>query len=104
VIINDDGKLSKIFDANPRIGFLAFANALTAQSRPEKFPRQGSGNPAAHLQPTLDAAVTAILALIGDRAHCRGALSVVGILSSGASRFSMNPRTCPRNGRRVIPA
>jgi len=52
--------LSEIFDANPRIGFLAFAKALTRKSRREKFPPPSLWKPSAHLQPRLDAAVTAV--------------------------------------------
>src|SRR5438445_2708005 len=65
VIITMTASYQKIFDANPRIGFLAYANALAAQVAAEKIP-------AAKLVDTqrlifnqrLDAAVTAVLALM----------------------------------------
>jgi carbon starvation protein len=65
VIITMTASYQKIFDANPRIGFLAFANILAAQVAAGKIP-------AAKLVEThrlifnqrLDAAVTAILALM----------------------------------------
>src|SRR5712671_5532047 len=65
VIITMTASYQKIFDTNPRIGFLAFANALTAQIAAGKIP-------AAKLLEThrlifnqrLDAAVTAVLALM----------------------------------------
>jgi carbon starvation protein len=65
VIITMTASYQKIFDANPRIGFLAFANALAAQIAAGKIP-------AAKLVDTqrlifnqrLDAAVTAVLAVM----------------------------------------
>src|SRR3984893_5227178 len=65
VIITMTASYQKIFDANPRIGFLAYANALAAQIAAGKVP-------AAKLVDTqrlifnqrLDAAVTAVLALM----------------------------------------
>ena len=65
VIITMTASYQKIFDANPRIGFLAYANALAAQIAAGKIP-------AAKLVDTqrlifnqrLDAAVTAVLALM----------------------------------------
>jgi len=65
VIITMTASYQKIFDANPRIGFLAYANALAAQITAGKIP-------AAKLVETqrlifnqrLDAAVTAVLALM----------------------------------------
>jgi len=65
VIITMTASYQKIFDANPRIGFLAYANALAAQVAAGKIP-------AAKLVDTqrlifnqrLDAAVTAVLALM----------------------------------------
>jgi carbon starvation protein len=65
VIITMTASYQKIFDASPRIGFLALANTLTAQIAAGKIP-------AAKLVETqrlifnqrLDAAVTAILALM----------------------------------------
>jgi len=75
---NDDGKLSENLDANPRIGFLAFANALTAQIAAGKDSRrQARGNPAAHLQPTLGRGGYRDPRANGDRAHCRGVRAVV---------------------------
>jgi carbon starvation protein len=65
VIITMTASYQKIFDSNPRIGFLAYANALAAQIVAGKIP-------AAKLVDTqrlifnqrLDAAVTAVLALM----------------------------------------
>jgi len=65
VIITMTASYQKIFDANPRIGFLAYANALAAQIAAGKIP-------AAKLVDTqrlifnqrLDAAVTAVLAVM----------------------------------------
>ncbi len=65
VIITMTASYQKIFDANPRIGFLAYANALIAQIAAGKVP-------AAKLVDTqrlifnqrLDAAVTGVLALM----------------------------------------
>ncbi len=65
VIITMTASYQKIFDTNPRIGFLAYANALAAQVVAGKIP-------AAKLVDTqrlifnqrLDAAVTAVLALM----------------------------------------
>src|SRR5882757_2791015 len=65
VVITMTASYQKIFDANPRIGFLAYANALAAQIAAGKIP-------AAKLVDTqrlifnqrLDAAVTAVLALM----------------------------------------
>ena len=65
VIITMTASYQKIFDANPRIGFLAYADALAAQIAAGKIP-------AAKLVDTqrlifnqrLDAAVTAVLALM----------------------------------------
>src|ERR1700720_4626601 len=65
VIITMTASYQKIFDANPRIGFLAYASALAAQIASGKIP-------AAKLVDTqrlifnqrLDAAVTAVLALM----------------------------------------
>jgi carbon starvation protein len=65
VIITMTASYQKIFDANPRIGFLAYANALVAQIAAGRIP-------AAKLMDTqrlifnqrLDAAVTAVLALM----------------------------------------
>ena len=65
VIITMTASYQKIFDANPRIGFLAYANALVAQIAAGRIP-------AAKLMDTqrlifnqrLDAAVTGVLALM----------------------------------------
>ena len=65
VIITMTASYQKIFDANPRIGFLAYANVLVAQTAAGKIP-------AARLADTqrlifnqrLDATVTAVLALM----------------------------------------
>src|SRR5579859_6376156 len=65
VIITMTASYQKIFDANPRIGFLSYANVLAAQIAAGKIP-------AAKLADTqrlifnqrLDAAVTAVLALM----------------------------------------
>jgi carbon starvation protein len=65
VIITMTASYQKIFDANPRIGFLAYANVLAAQIAAGKIP-------AARLADTqrlifnqrLDATVTAVLALM----------------------------------------
>jgi carbon starvation protein len=65
VIITMTASYQKIFDANPRIGFLAYANVLAAQIAAGKIP-------AAKLMDTqrlifnqrLDATVTAVLALM----------------------------------------
>ncbi len=65
VIITMTASYQKIFDANPRIGFLAYANVLVAQIAAGKVP-------AAKLVDTqrlifnqrLDATVTALLALM----------------------------------------
>jgi carbon starvation protein len=65
VIITMTASYQKIFDANPRIGFLAYANGLAAQIAAGKLP-------AGKLVDTqrlifnqrLDAAVTAVLALM----------------------------------------
>ncbi len=65
IIVTMTASYQKIFDANPRIGFLSYANALTAQIAAGKIP-------AAKLADTqrlifnqrLDAVVTAVLALM----------------------------------------
>ena len=65
IIVTMTASYEKIFDANPRIGFLSYANALAAQIAAGKIP-------AATLADTqrlifnqrLDAAVTAVLALM----------------------------------------
>ena len=65
VTITMTASFQKIFDANPRIGFLSYANILTAQIAAGKIP-------AAKIAETqriifnqrLDAAVTAVLALM----------------------------------------
>src|SRR5438270_3982094 len=83
VIITMTASYQKIFDANPRIGFLAFANALTAQIAAGKIP-------AAKLVETqrlifnqrLDAAVTAILALMVIVLILEALVQWYGILSS----------------------
>jgi len=38
VVITMTASYQKIFHSNPRIGFLAYANAWLRKSRPEKFP------------------------------------------------------------------
>src|SRR5437899_2164966 len=83
VIITMTASYQKIFDANPRIGFLAFANTLAAQIAAGKIP-------AAKLLEThrlifnqrLDAAVTAILALMVIVLIVEALVQWYGILSS----------------------
>ena len=83
VIITMTASYQKIFDANPRIGFLALANALAAQVAAGKIP-------AAKLMETqrlifnqrLDAAVTAILALMVIVLIVEALVQWYGILSS----------------------
>jgi carbon starvation protein len=83
VIITMTASYQKIFDANPRIGFLAYANALVAQIAAGKIP-------AAKLMDTqrlifnqrLDAAVTAVLALMVIVLIVEALLQWYAILSS----------------------
>jgi carbon starvation protein len=83
VIITMTASYQKIFDANPRIGFLAYANALVAQIAAGKIP-------AAKLMDTqrlifnqrLDAAVTAVLALMVIVLLVEALVQWYGILSS----------------------
>jgi len=83
----------KIFDANPRIGFLAYANALAAQIAAGKIP-------AAKLADTqrlifnqrLDATVTAVLALMIIALILEALLQWYGILSRrSASTLQESP-------------
>jgi len=83
VIITMTASYQKIFDANPRIGFLAYANALAAQVAAGKIP-------AAKLVDTqrlifnqrLDAAVTAVLALMAIVLIVEALVQWYAILSS----------------------
>ena len=83
VVITMTASYQKIFDANPRIGFLALANTLAAQIAAGKIP-------AAKLVETqrlifnqrLDAAVTAILAVMVIVLIVEALLQWYGILSS----------------------
>src|SRR6202043_2831241 len=82
VIITMTASYQKIFDANPRIGFLAYANALAAQITAGKIP-------AAKLADTqrlifnqrLDATVTAVLALMIIALILEALVQWYGILS-----------------------
>jgi carbon starvation protein len=82
VIITMIASYQKIFDANPRIGFLAYANALAAQIAAGKIP-------AAKLADTqrlifnqrLDATVTAVLALMIITLLLEALVQWYGILS-----------------------
>jgi carbon starvation protein len=65
VIITMTASYQKIFDASPRIGFLALANTLTAQIAAGKIPAAKLGETQRLIfNQRLDAAVTAILALM----------------------------------------
>jgi carbon starvation protein len=83
VIITMTASYQKIFDANPRIGFLAYANALAAQIAAGKIP-------AAKLVETqrlifnqrLDATVTAVLAVMIIVLILEALVQWYGILSS----------------------
>ena len=83
VIITMTASYQKIFDANPRIGFLALANSLAAQVADGKIP-------AVKLMETqrlifnqrLDAAVTAVLALMVIVLIVEALVQWYGILSS----------------------
>src|ERR1700716_2996925 len=83
VIVTMTASYQKIFDANPRIGFLSYANALAAQIAAGKIP-------AAKLVDTqrlifnqrLDAAVTAILALMVIVLIIEALVQWYGILSN----------------------
>jgi carbon starvation protein len=83
VIITMTASYQKIFDANPRIGFLAYANALAAQIAAGKIP-------AAKLVETqrlifnqrLDATVTAVLAVMIIVLILEALAQWYGILSS----------------------
>src|SRR6202023_1085037 len=82
VIITMTASYQKIFDPNPRIGFLAYANALAAQIAAGKIP-------AAKLADTqrlifnqrLDATVTAVLALMIIALLLEALVQWYGILS-----------------------
>ena len=63
VIITMTGSYQKIFSANPRIGFLAYANALAAQITAGKIPAARIGEMQRVIfNQRLDAGVTAVLA------------------------------------------
>jgi carbon starvation protein len=63
VVITMTASYQKIFSANPRIGFLAFANALTAQIAAGKIPAAKVGEMHRVIfNNRLDAVVTAVLA------------------------------------------
>jgi carbon starvation protein len=65
VIITMTASYQKIFDANPRIGFLAYANALAAQIAAGKIPAAKLANTQRLIfNQRLDAAVTAVLAVM----------------------------------------
>ena len=65
VVITMTASYDKIFSANPRIGFLSFANGLAAQIAAGKIPAAKIGE-TQHIifNQRLDAAVTAVLALM----------------------------------------
>jgi carbon starvation protein len=63
VIITMTASYQKIFDSNPRIGFLAYANALAAQIAAGKIPDEKIGETHRLIfNQRLDAAVTGVLA------------------------------------------
>ena len=63
VVITMTASYQKIFDANPRIGFLAYANALAAQIATEKIPAEKIAETHRLIfNQRLDAAVTGVLA------------------------------------------
>src|ERR1700720_977344 len=63
VVITMSPSYQKIFDANPRIGFLAYANALAAQIAAGKIPAEKTAETHRLIfNQRLDAAVTAVLA------------------------------------------
>jgi len=63
VIITMTASYQKIFDANPRIGFLSYANALAAQIAAGKIPAVKLADTQRLIfNQRLDAAVTAVLA------------------------------------------
>ncbi len=65
VIITMTASYQKIFDSNPRIGFLAYANALTAQLAAGKIPADKIAEASRLIfNQRLDAAVTSALALM----------------------------------------
>ena len=67
----------KIFDANPRVGFLAHASSLTAQLAPGTIPSaQAAATSRLILNDRIDAAVTGIFALL-----------VIVILAESARQF-----------------
>jgi len=65
VIITMTASYQKIFDPNPRIGFLAYANVLTAQLAAGKIPADRIAETSRLIfNQRLDAAVTAVLVLM----------------------------------------
>jgi carbon starvation protein len=63
VLITMTASYQKIFDANPRIGFLAYANALASQIVAGKIPAEKIGETQRLIfNQRLDAAVTGVLA------------------------------------------
>jgi carbon starvation protein len=63
VVITMTASYQKIFSANPRIGFLSFANAMSAQIAAGKIPAAKiSETERVIFNQRLDAAVTAVLA------------------------------------------
>jgi carbon starvation protein len=63
VVITMTASYQKIFDANPRIGFLAYANALAAQIAAGKIPAEKIAETQRLIfNQRLDAAVTGVLA------------------------------------------
>jgi carbon starvation protein len=65
VAITMTASYQKIFDANPRIGFLAYAKALAAQIAAGKIPAEKIAETQRLIfNQRLDAAVTAVLAVM----------------------------------------
>ena len=65
VVITMTASYQKIFSANPRIGFLAYANTLGAQIEAGKIPAEKIGEmQRVMFNQRLDAAVTAVLAVM----------------------------------------
>jgi carbon starvation protein len=65
VIITMTASYQKIFDSNPRIGFLAYASALSAQLAAGKIPPERIAETSRLIfNQRLDAAVTAVLVLM----------------------------------------
>ncbi len=87
VVITMTASYDKIFSANPRIGFLSFANGLAAQIAAGKIPAAKIGETQRIIfNQRLDAAVTAVLALMilvllveADRAMARNSQTRQGI-------------------------